>query len=213
VKELHLHDLLALAEASAQDSICDLWNQKSIHYLVVFTSPDADFEIIGVGPTLQFTNVDDAARHTVPGKQPEFFVKCPAAIAGRLQPKLAPTLMNPGSAVVPSLKGRTSIPFPNPPIKLTPQAPAPAPATPPEPPPTPAAPAPQLETQNSKLETREANLETDAPASRFALLEQRERELAALAASLKIRETALKEREAAVAASEEQLLKRPPGAG
>jgi hypothetical protein len=100
VKEISLQDLLNLADATAHDGICDFWNQKTIHYLVVFTSSQEDFELIGVGPTLPCASLEDAERHVIPGKKPEFYVKCPAAVAKRLQPKLAP-----------SLKGSTSTPF------------------------------------------------------------------------------------------------------
>jgi hypothetical protein len=139
MKELLLQDLLNMADAPAHDSICDLWNQKTIHHLVVFTSADADFEIIGVGPTLPVATLDDAGRHSIPGKKPEFFVKCPAAISGKLLPKLAPAALaahpnlarNPGRpAIMPTMKGRTLAPFMRPPVKLGLKAPDPAPTAP-----------------------------------------------------------------------------------
>lgn len=148
MKEFSLQDLLNLADASAQDGICDFWNQKAIHYLVVFTSSQEDFEIIGVGPTLPCASLEDAERHVIPGKKPEFYVKCPAAVVKRLQPKLAPTtsLHQP----TPSLKGRTTVPFTH--LEPKPAVPSPAPAaSSPHPAATPEISSPP-ETPASKLE-------------------------------------------------------------
>jgi hypothetical protein len=236
VKELHLQDLLNMADAAAHDGICDLWNEKTIHHLVVFTSADADFEIIGVGPTLPVASLDDAGRHSIPGKKPEFFIKCPAAISGKLQPKLAPAALaaHPSPArnlarpaVVPTMKGRTLAPFMRPPAKLglklpetTPAAPSPAtPAETPAPaaPPAPAAIAttpisipdnvPPSKSEPQLIRSVDDEARERAITERQAAITQREQELSAIAASLKIREAALREREAAAAAREEHLLK------
>jgi len=213
-----------MADAAAHDSIGDLWNQKTIHFLVIFTSPDQDFEIIGVGPTLPYSTLETAATHLIPNKKPEFFVKCPAAIAGRLQPKLAPgpvrsSTRSPTVPVSPpSLKGRTVVPFPRPaltmPAKAVEQAVESAEIVPPLPSAEPAGvPAPP-EVTPSQLAPGATELPKPAT---LPLLEERERaiarrehELAILAASLKIREAALRDREAALAASEERLLNPPP---
>ena len=117
-----------MADPSAHDGIGDLWNQKAIHYLVVFTCQDGDFELIGVGPTLPYTTLDEAEKHTIADKIPEFYVKCPA-VAGRLQPKLAPSprsVTNPPAPMVnpaatPTLKARTAAPFARPTINLRPK--------------------------------------------------------------------------------------------
>jgi hypothetical protein len=189
MKEITLQELLNMADAAAHDGIGDLWNQKTIHYLVVFTSENEDFELIGAGPTLPFTTLEMAAAHTIPGKKPEFYVKCPGALAVRLQPKLAPTLKGMHSPQMrpmptPSLKGRTSVPFgrtaPRPPPTQTPavEAPEPAPAT---------------------------ELPPDL-ALRERAIKQREQELSTLADSLRAREALLRDREAAIAAIEERLL-------
>ncbi len=113
VKELNLQDLLNMADASVHDGICDLWNQKTIHYLVVFTSADADFEIIGVGPTLPCTTLEEATHHELPGKKPDFYIKCPAAVMKRLQPKLGATPQTPPPRMqpMPPIKGRSAAPF------------------------------------------------------------------------------------------------------
>jgi hypothetical protein len=214
MKEIRLPELLNMADPAAHDGICDLWNQKAIHFLVVFTSPDQDFEIIGAGPTLPYATMEAAAAHLIPNKKPEFFVKCPAAIAGRLQPKLAPGVTRPIiplsklSSPLPSLKGRTIAPFMRPALKLPPKpvsgaapevaapAPTPIPAAAPDSPATNPVPTAPLVT----LEERER------------AIARREQELAMLAASLKIREAALRDREAALTASEERLLNPPPAA-
>jgi hypothetical protein len=205
-----------MADAAAHDSIGDLWNQKTIHFLVIFTSPDQDFEIIGVGPTLPYTMLEAAEAHQIPNKKPEFYVKCPAAIAGRLQPKLAPTpprSTRPPNipASMPSMKGRTAVPFLRPALNM-PSTPAsveqetgaeivpPKPPTEPTPAPTPPVASAAQFAQPPTLEERER------------AIAKREQELAALGASLKIREAALREREAALAASEEKLLNPPPKA-
>ncbi len=216
-----------MADAAAHDGICDLWNQKTIHLLVVFTSSDQDFEIIGVGPTLPYNTLEAATAHVIPNKKPEFYVKCPAAIASRLQPKLAPTLNRPSTRppmappAMPSLlKGRTIAPFLRPALKLPAKADntppttesgeiaAPMPTTEPavalkpptaeQPPATPIAIEPARPTSPHSIEERER------------AITRREHELAALAASLKIREAALRDRETALAASEESLLNPPP---
>jgi hypothetical protein len=147
MKEIPLRELMSMADSEAHEGIGELWNQKSIHYLVVFTSADADFEIIGAGPTLPYATLEAAGEHVIPGKKAEFYVKCPGAIAGRMQPKFAPNLTRPATrspvpvaapavaaapvaeAVVapapveasPSLKGKTSAPFMRPMIKLGPR--------------------------------------------------------------------------------------------
>ncbi|HTB64562.1 MAG TPA: hypothetical protein VK737_13340, partial [Opitutales bacterium] len=92
MKEITLRELMNMADPEAHDGIGNLWNDKTIHHLVIFTSADDDFEIIGVGPTLPYTSLDDAAQHVIPGKVAEFFLKCPAANPNRMQPKLAPSL-------------------------------------------------------------------------------------------------------------------------
>jgi len=152
MKEIPLRELMSMADLEAHEGIGELWNQKSIHYLVVFTSADADFEIIGAGPTLPYATLEAAGQHVIPGKTAEFYVKCPGAIAGRVQPKFAPNLTRPatrspvpvatpanavapvaGAEVAPvvvaapveaspSLKGKTSAPFMRPTIKLGPRA-------------------------------------------------------------------------------------------
>lgn len=181
MKEISLQDLLNMADAAAHDGIGDLWNQKTIHYLVVFTSENEDFELIGAGPTLPFVALEMATAHVIPGKKPEFYVKCPGALAVRLQPKLAPSQMR--QVPTPSLKGRTSVPFGRPPHKPPTQTPAvEAPA-----------PAPDAETPPALAERERA-------------VKQREKELATLADSLRAKETMLRDREAAIAAIEERLL-------
>jgi hypothetical protein len=71
MKEIRLPELLNLADPAAHESICDLWGQKSIHYIVVFTSPEQDFEIIGAGPTLTYATLEAAASHVIqPQSQP-----------------------------------------------------------------------------------------------------------------------------------------------
>jgi hypothetical protein len=170
MKVLNLQDLLNMADASVHDGICDLWNQKTIHYLVIFTSEADDFEIIGVGPTLPCPSLEAAEIHVIPGKKPEFYVKCPASVAKRLHPKLAPSGVSAlsGQPITPAMRGRTSAPFMRPPappkpdpvvqpspapastvspapapVQAAPPAPAPAPISTPEPPPIPVAvPAP-----------------------------------------------------------------------
>ncbi len=186
MKEITLQELLNMADAAAHDGIGDLWNQKAIHYLVVFTSENEDFELIGAGPTLPFASLEAAGTHTIPGKKPEFYVKCPGALAVKLQPKLAPSQLgrssptrSPAASPTPSLKGRTSVPFGRP----TPKSPSDAIATP---------------------------TESEGPptvlAERERAIKLREQELATLAASLRAREAMLKDREAAISAIEERLL-------
>jgi hypothetical protein len=119
MKEITLRELMNMADQEAHDGIGNLWNDKTIHHLVIFTSADDDFEIIGVGPTLPYTSLDDAARHVVPGKVPEFFLKCPAANPNRLQPKLAPAL-KPAPARTATL---SPIPASTPTLPPTPPAP------------------------------------------------------------------------------------------
>jgi hypothetical protein len=221
MKEIRLQDLLNMADAAAHDEISDLWNQKTIHFLVVFTSPDQDFEIIGAGPTLPCPTLEAAEAHLISNKKPEFYVKCPAAIASRLQPRLAPTLPRPVTrSPIPILKGRTITPFVRPPLdpsaNTTNTAPSvsssevtiPAQTTesaivPHPPAASPSTPAPSAAEQakpatSPSLEEREH------------AIARREHELGVLAASLKIREAALRDREAAVIAREENLLKPPP---
>jgi hypothetical protein len=241
MKEIPLRELMNMADPEAHEGIGELWNQKTIHYLVVFTSADADFELIGAGPTLPYATLEAASEHVIPGKKAEFYVKCPGAIAGRLQPKLAPAVARPvtpsplpvsaggepagapaAAAVTtpetsPSLKGRSSAPFIRPPIKLGPRltpASAPAPAA------VPAAvggepgavkleekanPAPVAEPAKA-TPIPETNVQAGDLAARERAITQREQELAALFDSLKIREASLREREAAIAASEQRLL-------
>ena len=208
MKEISLQDLLNMADAAAHDGIGELWNQKTIHYLVIFTSEDEDFEIIGAGPTLPCPTLEEAARHTVPGKKPEFYVKCPGALAGRLQPKLAPAHLGmhppaprpgtrppqPASTPTPILKGRTSVPFARPQLKLNPK---PADATS-------SISEPAVHSSSPAAAEIPAGL-----AQREMLVKQREQELALLAENLKAREAALREREAAIAAMEERLLHPP----
>jgi hypothetical protein len=95
MKEIPLRELMSMADPEAHEGIGELWNQKTIHYLVVFTSADADFEIIGAGPTLPYATLEAAGQHEIPGKKAEFYVKCPGAIAGRLQPKFGPPRVRP----------------------------------------------------------------------------------------------------------------------
>lgn len=189
MKEINLQDLLNLADASAHDGICDFWNQKAIHYLVVFTSTEEDFEIIGVGPSLPCATLEEAERHVIPGKKPEYYIKCPAAVVKRLQPKLAPAGLH---QPTPSMKGRTSVPFvPHPEPTPAPPPPAavkaaspPAPAAPlmaeEPPPPVDSAPAPTdpivLTDENRQL--------LQNYAARLAALDARERALAEREAQL-----------------------------
>ena len=224
MKEICLQELLNLADAAAHDGICDLWNQKTIHQLVVFTSANQDFEIIGVGPTLPYTSLEAASEHVIPNKQPEFYIKCPAAIAGRLQPKLAPginrtapiTPITPAS--LPSLKGRTTAPFMRPTLKMPAKAASAEqgagskgnkPPLPVNEPVTESSPPAEL-----AIFRMEPTKPVAAPnlEEREGAIARREQELATLAASLKIREAALREREAALAASEESLINPPPKA-
>jgi len=215
-----------MADPAAHDGIGDLWNQKAIHHLVVFTCLDGDFELIGVGPTLPYTTLAEAEHHVVEGKTPEFYVKCPGAIAGRLQPKLAPTqLGSPGlprasttapiailqPATTPTMKARTAAPFMRPQIKLNPKSAEPGAGSGEQKP----------ETQHSKRETPPTQPATSNPqpasspdlAAREHAIAQREQELSALAASLKIREASLRDRESAIAAIEERLLHPPRKSG
>jgi len=226
MKEIRLQELLNMADPAAHDSICDLWNQKTIHFLVIFTSPDQDFEIIGAGPSLPCTTLEAATTHSIPNKTPEFYVKCPAAIASRLQPRLAPSPARSNTRPpnvpepVPTLKGRTVAPFIRPALKMPtkPTSPeqgtgstknvapplptAPIVIAPDIPPASPTPPAPII-------------IEPAKPAAvpsleeRERAIARREHELATLAASLKIREAALRDREAALAASEDRLLNPP----
>jgi len=186
MKEITLQELLNLADPAAHDGIGDLWNQKPIHYLVVFTSENEDFEIIGSGPTLPCPTLDAAEQHTIPGKKPEFFVKCPGALAGRLQPKLAPGQLGMRSTQptpTPTLKGRTSVPFPRP--------------QPPASNPSPAETVPMKAEVPVSLDEREKTIK------------RREQELIQLEENLKAREAMLRDREAAVAALEERLRNAP----
>jgi len=225
MKEIRLPELLNMADMAAHDGICDLWSQKTIHLLVIFTSSDQDFEIIGVGPTLPYPTLEAATAHSIPSKKPEFYVKCPAAIAERLQPKLAPSLTRPAtrppiaSALMPSLKGRTTAPFLRPALKMPPKTASKEPGavsgeTPPVPIAAPVA-VPSL-TLASPAHAAPIAVEQAKPASPLSIEEReraiarREHELAILTASLKIREAALRDREAALAAGEESLLSPPP---
>jgi hypothetical protein len=235
MKEIPLRDLLGMADPDAHEGIGELWNQKTIHYLVVFTSADADFEIIGAGPTLPYPTLEAAGQHLIPGKMAEYYVKCPGAIASRMQPKLAP---GPGRSVTPSpIPMAQPIPAPS----ATPVVPGKEqaagsiaaaaaqgePAAPrvddgkrkmeEAPPAAPidvaaqtfaATSAANPTTPNQKPETRNSKPETDALASREKALAQREQELAALFDTLKIREASLRERETAIAAIEQRLLKQ-----
>jgi hypothetical protein len=147
MKVLNLQDLLNMADASVHDGICDLWNQKTIHYLVIFTSEADDFEIIGVGPTLPCPSLEAAEIHVIPGKKPEFYVKCPASVAKRLHPKLAPSGVSAlsGQPITPAMRGRTSAPFLRPPAPPKPDPvvqPSPAPASTVSPAPAPVQAAP-----------------------------------------------------------------------
>jgi hypothetical protein len=188
VKEISLQDLLNLADASAHDGICDFWNQKPIHYLVVYTSTQEDFEIIGVGPTLPCASLEDIGSHLIPGKKPEFYVKCPAAVAKRLAPKLAPAAH---PTAVPSMKGRTSGPF---------TRPEPKSSTPPPPAPTASSPAPAPTAKPVSFN----------PAASPLTDEQRDllKNYAARLAELDAREKALSEREAALQARAADLDRR-----
>ncbi|HVU36956.1 MAG TPA: hypothetical protein VHC95_01340 [Opitutales bacterium] len=197
MKEISLQDLLNMADPAAHDGIGDLWNQKAIHYLVVFTSQDEDFELIGAGPTLPYATIEQATAHSIAGKKPEFYVKCPGALAVRLQPKLAPTQLglpkSTQSAATPSLRGRTSAPFSRPAAKAPEKGP----------------------TVDASSDESAAKPEM-TPAEmleRERAIKQREVELATLSESLKAREALLKDREAVIAAIEERLLNptRPSG--
>ncbi len=232
MKEIPLRELLGMADPSAgMTALAILWNQKAIHYLVVFTCTEGDFELIGVGPTLPYTTLEEAEHHSISDKTPEFYIKCPAAIAGRLQPKLAPSprtssgtpMVNP--AATPTMKARTAAPFSRPQIKLNPK---PSPESP-----EPGAGsgelkagsaergagsvAPKLETPSSQPSTPTVSpatsgvqpATTSSLAAREQAILQREKELAALAAAMKIHETSLRQREAAIAAIEERLLNPP----
>jgi hypothetical protein len=200
MKEISLQDLLNLADASAHDGICDFWNQKTIHYLVVFTSTQDDFEIIGVGPALPCATLEDAEHHVIPGKKPEFYIKCPAAVMKRLEPKLAPSGM---IQPMPSMKGRTTVPF----ARIEPQS-SPPPAVP-------RATAPGLKLESPRLKpaapasATAAPFEAPRPQPEAApalsdenrqLLQNYQERLAALEA----REHALAGREQALAARQQQ---------
>ncbi len=186
MKEISLQDLLNLADAPAHDGICDFWNQKTIHYLVVFTSSQDDFEIIGVGPTLPCATLEDAGRHVIPGKSPELYVKCPAAVIKRLQPKLPAAGM---TQSMPSIKGRTSVPF------IRPESPAPPPVAAPAPPPT----VSRATASGLKLESSRPKSAAPAPVPAVQL-EAQSPPLSALEA----RERALADREQAFALRERQ---------
>ncbi len=228
MKEIPLRELMSMADPDAHEGIGELWNQKTIHYLVVFTSADADFEIIGVGPTLPYATLEAAGQHHIPGKMAEYYIKCPGAIAGRLQPKLAP---GPRRSATPSPlpaarsreqgagSGERKTPIMEDGKRKMEETAAATPVA------DPATPCPKLETQNSKPETispaarpatatpvaqpATCNLQPATPpdlAAREKAIGQREQELAALFDSLKIREASLRERETAIAAMEERLL-------
>jgi acyl transferase domain-containing protein len=134
-------------------------------------------------------------------------------VTGRLQPKLAPSSLGaPGTAraiPTPSLKGRTVVPFapPRPAIQLKSLAPqAPAAAAPTAVAPTPAPDLANLEAREQRLAELEGAERRIA--KRLADLDHREQDLADLGKSLKIRDSALKERETIVAAAEARLLER-----
>ena len=207
MKEISLQDLLNLADAAAHDGICDFWNQKTIHYLVVFTSTQDDFEIIGVGPSLPCATLEDAERHVIPGKKPEFYVKCPAAVMKRLEPKLAPSGM---IQPMPSMKGRTTVPFARIEPNTTPAAAAPRATAPglkleaPRPKPATPAPATAAPFESPKPHPEAARALSDEDRQllqnypeRLAALETREHTLA-------VREKTLAEHEQALAARQQQ---------
>jgi len=215
MKEISLQDLLNLADASAHDGICDFWNQKTIHYLIVFTSTQDDFEIIGVGPALPCATLEEAERHVIPGKKPEFYIKCPAAVMKRLEPRLAPSGM---IQPMPSMKGRTTVPFARlepaasstaaaarvtaPGLKL--ESTRPKPAAPSAPVTTAPFTAPKLQAEATPALSDENRQLLQNYQERLAALEAREHALAGREQTHAEREKTLAEREQALATRQQQ---------